>query len=224
MIRKAFVMTVRPDAHDEYRRRHDAIWPELAAVLRDHGVRSYTIYLDPGRSLLFASVELESPGGVIGDADWATTLDINVTANHRLADEAAAILRDQALDVSIVLTSSANAVVAKRGSEAYDVSRAALSHLVRELAISLAPSIRVNGISPATVIAGSSMFPRDRMLASLARYDLPTTPTPPTPSSPPSSPRSTPAAPSPTSRSPPTTAPTPSCSSPAPTPAAPPAT
>jgi L-rhamnose mutarotase len=60
MIRKAFVMTVRPDAHDEYRRRHDAIWPELAAVLRDHGVRNYTIYLDPGRSLLFASVELES--------------------------------------------------------------------------------------------------------------------------------------------------------------------
>jgi NAD(P)-dependent dehydrogenase (short-subunit alcohol dehydrogenase family) len=70
---------------------------------------------------------------------WATTLDISVTANHRLADEAAAILRDQALDVSIVLTSSANAVVAKRGSEAYDVSKAALSHLVRELAISLAP-------------------------------------------------------------------------------------
>ena len=105
-------------------------------------------------------------------ARGATTLDINVTANHRLADEAAAILRDQALDVAIVLTSSANAVVAKRGSEAYDVSKAALSHLVRELAISLAPSIRVNGISPATVIAGSSMFPRDRMLASLAKYDL----------------------------------------------------
>jgi rhamnose utilization protein RhaD (predicted bifunctional aldolase and dehydrogenase)/NAD(P)-dependent dehydrogenase (short-subunit alcohol dehydrogenase family) len=119
-----------------------------------------------------AAVFPASPGGVIGDADWATTLDINVTANHRLADEAAAILRDQALDVSIVLTSSANAVVAKRGSEAYDVSKAALSHLVRELAISLAPAIRVNGISPATVIAGSSMFPRDRMLASLAKYDL----------------------------------------------------
>jgi len=60
MIRKAFVMAVRPDAHDEYRRRHDAIWPELAAVLREHGVRDYTIYLDPGRSLLFASVELSS--------------------------------------------------------------------------------------------------------------------------------------------------------------------
>ena len=45
-------------------------------------------------------------------------------------------LREQGLDVSVVLTSSANAVVAKRGSEAYDVSKAAFSHLVRELAIS----------------------------------------------------------------------------------------
>lgn len=60
MIRKAFVMTVRPDAHDEYRRRHDAIWPELAAVLRDHGVREYAIYLDRARSLLFACAQLES--------------------------------------------------------------------------------------------------------------------------------------------------------------------
>ena len=60
MIRKAFVMAVHPTAHDEYRRRHDAIWPELVAVLRDHGVREYSIYLDSRRSLLFAHVELES--------------------------------------------------------------------------------------------------------------------------------------------------------------------
>ena len=71
-----------------------------------------------------------------------------------------------------MLTSSANAVVAKRGSEAYDVSKAAVSHLVRELAISLAPRIRVNGVSPATVITGSAMFPRDRLLASLTKYGI----------------------------------------------------
>lgn len=53
-------MKVHPDAHDEYRRRHDAIWPELTATLRDHGVGSYSIFLDPTRSLLFAYVELES--------------------------------------------------------------------------------------------------------------------------------------------------------------------
>jgi len=72
----------------------------------------------------------------------------------------------------LVLTSSANAVVAKRGSEAYDVSKAALSHLVRELAISLAPRARVNGISPATVVKGSTMFPRDRVIASLRKYGI----------------------------------------------------
>jgi rhamnose utilization protein RhaD (predicted bifunctional aldolase and dehydrogenase)/NAD(P)-dependent dehydrogenase (short-subunit alcohol dehydrogenase family) len=119
-----------------------------------------------------AAVFPSSPDGVIQDGQWSTTLDINVTANHRLADELARILREQNLDGSIVLTSSANAVVAKRGSEAYDVSKAALSHLVRELAISLAPKIRVNGISPATVVKGSTMFPRDRVIASLTKYEI----------------------------------------------------
>lgn len=114
-----------------------------------------------------------SPDGVISDAAWATTLDVNVTANYLLADEAAKVFGDQALDGSIVLTSSANAIVPKRGSEAYDVSKAALSHLVRELAVSLAPKVRVNGISPATVVKGSTMFPRDRVKASLAKYNIP---------------------------------------------------
>ena len=114
-----------------------------------------------------------SPDGVISDAMWATTLDINVTANYLLADEAAKLFNEQALDGSIVLTSSANAVVSKRGSEAYDVSKAALSHLVRELAVALSPRVRVNGISPATVVKGSTMFPRDRVRASLTKYGIP---------------------------------------------------
>ena len=70
-----------------------------------------------------------SPDGVIPDDMWATTLNVNVTANYLLADEAAKIFAEQGLDGSIVFTSSANAVVPKRGSEAYDVSKAALSHL-----------------------------------------------------------------------------------------------
>ncbi len=108
---------------------------------------------------------------------WGKTLEINVTANYFLAEQAARIFRIQNLDASIVLTSSANAVVPKRGSEAYDVSKAAVSHLVRELAVSLAPLVRVNGISPATVIRGSTMFPRDRVLASLKKYNLDFDPT-----------------------------------------------
>lgn len=114
-----------------------------------------------------------SPTGVISDQQWGTTLEVNVTSNYFLLDEIASILADQNLEASVVLTSSANAVVAKRGSEAYDVSKAALSHLVREFAVSMAPKARVNGISPATVVKGSTMFPRERVIASLKKYALP---------------------------------------------------
>jgi rhamnose utilization protein RhaD (predicted bifunctional aldolase and dehydrogenase)/NAD(P)-dependent dehydrogenase (short-subunit alcohol dehydrogenase family) len=119
-----------------------------------------------------AAIFPSSVDGSVSDMQWGLTLDINVTANHRLIEEVAQILREQDLDASIVLTSSANAVVAKRGSEAYDVSKAAVSHLVREFAISCAPKIRVNGISPATVVKGSTMFPRDRVIASLNKYGI----------------------------------------------------
>jgi NAD(P)-dependent dehydrogenase (short-subunit alcohol dehydrogenase family) len=120
-----------------------------------------------------AAIFPSSPDGHVTDEQWALTLKVNVTANHLLVDEAAKMLADQALDASVVLTSSANAVVPKRGSEAYDVSKAAVSHLVRELAIALAPRVRVNGISPATVVKGSTMFPRERVMASLTKYNLP---------------------------------------------------
>ncbi len=113
-----------------------------------------------------------SSDGVITEAQWATTLDVNVTANFLLCDEAVKTFAAQALDSSVVLTSSANAVVPKRGSEAYDVSKAALSHLVRELAVGLSPRVRVNAIAPATVVKGSTMFPRDRVRSSLNKYDI----------------------------------------------------
>ena len=71
-----------------------------------------------------------------------------------------------------MLTSSANALVPKKGTEAYDTSKAALNHLVRELAVALGPDVRVNGIAPATVVAGSTMFPRDRVMHSLKKYNI----------------------------------------------------
>ena len=114
-----------------------------------------------------------SPSGAISDEQWALTLEINVTANFLLVTEISRILQEQGLKASVVLTSSANAVVPKKGSEAYDVSKAALSHLIRELAISHAPHVRINGISPATVVKGSTMFPRDRVAASLKKYKIP---------------------------------------------------
>jgi NAD(P)-dependent dehydrogenase (short-subunit alcohol dehydrogenase family) len=114
-----------------------------------------------------------SPSGAITDEQWASTLEVNVTANFLLVEEISRAFQNQGLSTSVVLTSSANAVVAKRGSEAYDVSKAALSHLIRELAVSHAPHVRINGISPATVVKGSTMFPRDRVVASLKKYNIP---------------------------------------------------
>ena len=59
MIRKAFAMSVHPGREAEYERRHSPIWPELEKTLKDHGVHTYTIFLDPETRRLFAYVEYE---------------------------------------------------------------------------------------------------------------------------------------------------------------------
>jgi rhamnulose-1-phosphate aldolase/alcohol dehydrogenase len=110
--------------------------------------------------------------GHIRDDQWALTYAINVTGAYLVADETMKIWREQNLSANLVLTTSVNAVVSKKGSLAYDTSKTAANHLVRELAIEFAPLVRVNGVAPATVVEGSSMFPRDRVIASLAKYKL----------------------------------------------------
>jgi rhamnulose-1-phosphate aldolase/alcohol dehydrogenase len=110
--------------------------------------------------------------GRIKDDQWGLTFSINVTGSYLVADEAAAVWKEQGLPANLVLTTSANAVVAKKGSLAYDASKAAANHLVRELAMELSPLVRVNGVAPATVVQGSAMFPRDRVIASLAKYNI----------------------------------------------------
>jgi NAD(P)-dependent dehydrogenase (short-subunit alcohol dehydrogenase family) len=110
--------------------------------------------------------------GELSEAQWAKTFLINVTGNYLLARATEWVFRDQGLPSSLVLTSSANAVVSKKGSEAYDTSKTALHHLIHELAIRLGPNVRVNGIAPATVVAGSTMFPRERVIQSLQKYQV----------------------------------------------------
>ncbi len=112
------------------------------------------------------------PDGELSEAQWANTFLVNVTGNYLLARESDWVFKDQNLPCSLVLTSSANAAAAKKGSEAYDTSKAALNHLIRELAIKVGPQVRVNGIAPATVVAGSTMFPRDRVIQSLEKYKI----------------------------------------------------
>jgi rhamnose utilization protein RhaD (predicted bifunctional aldolase and dehydrogenase)/NAD(P)-dependent dehydrogenase (short-subunit alcohol dehydrogenase family) len=112
------------------------------------------------------------PDGKLTESQWAKTFQINVTGNFLLAQETEWVFRVQRIGGTMVLTSSANALVSKSGTEAYDTSKAALNHLVRELALRLGPDVRVNGVAPATVVAGSAMFPRDRVMHSLAKYNI----------------------------------------------------
>ncbi len=64
MIRKAFRMSVDPGEEGEYERRHRPVWPELEAALVQHGVRTYSIFLDPHTNDLFGYVE------ITGEDQW----------------------------------------------------------------------------------------------------------------------------------------------------------
>ncbi len=111
--------------------------------------------------------------GRLDDDAWGRTYDVNVRGVHTVASEARRLWHAQGLTGTLTVATSVNAVVSKSGSLAYDTSKAAANHLVRELAIELAPLVRVNAVAPATVVEGSTMFPRERVLASLAKYSIP---------------------------------------------------
>ncbi len=59
MIRKAFRMSINPGAASEYERRHRPIWRDLEETLLEHGVRTYSIYLDPDTLDLFGYIEVD---------------------------------------------------------------------------------------------------------------------------------------------------------------------
>jgi L-rhamnose mutarotase len=58
MQRIAFTMKLLPGFEAEYQRRHDAIWPELTALLRDTGIHDYSIFLEPETLTLFARLQI----------------------------------------------------------------------------------------------------------------------------------------------------------------------
>lgn len=86
MIRKAFVMEVNPDQHEEYEQRHNPIWSDLEQVLKDQGVHNYSIFLHPETNQLFGYAEIESEErwNAIAETDacqrwWAYMADIMKT-------------------------------------------------------------------------------------------------------------------------------------------------
>jgi len=55
----AFTMKLFPGMADEYKRRHDNIWPELIDLLEESGISSYSISLDEERNMLFARMTVK---------------------------------------------------------------------------------------------------------------------------------------------------------------------
>jgi L-rhamnose mutarotase len=72
MIRKAFIMRLKPNQQEEYQRRHNPIWPQLQALLKQHGVHHYSIWLDRETDKLFAYAEIES------EERWAAIANTDV--------------------------------------------------------------------------------------------------------------------------------------------------
>ncbi len=63
MKRSSFKMKLLPGMKEEYRKRHDEIWPELKQLLIESGVRDYTIFLDEETDTLFAVQKNVGGGG-----------------------------------------------------------------------------------------------------------------------------------------------------------------
>lgn len=72
MQRKTFVMFVNPKYHDEYQKRHEAIWLEMRTLLRAHGVHNYSIHLFAEQNLLFGYAEVDS------EEQWVAIADTDV--------------------------------------------------------------------------------------------------------------------------------------------------
>jgi len=82
MLKKAFSMKLFPNQHAEYQKRHEELWPEMRAMLQEHGAIHYSIFLDPATSVLFGYLEIED------EERWSKTAGtaINQKWWHYMAD------------------------------------------------------------------------------------------------------------------------------------------
>ena len=144
----------------------DSVSAMMTEVIKAYGgidkvIVTAGVFLAPGQT------------GMSDDQMFDVSFAVNVKGGYIVGTEANIIWQQQQLPGAMVLTTSVNGVVSKKGSLAYDTSKAAANHLVRELAVELAPLVNVNALAPATVVKGSTMFPRDRVIASLSKYSVP---------------------------------------------------
>ena len=61
MVHRAFTMKLFPGFEEEYRKRHDNLWPDLKDLLKKSGVREYSIFLDERSLTLFGVMRVEDP-------------------------------------------------------------------------------------------------------------------------------------------------------------------
>lgn len=64
MTRTAFKMHLHPGQSEEYKRRHDALWPDLADLLKATGIGHYSIFLDEETNTLFGVMDIENPAAL----------------------------------------------------------------------------------------------------------------------------------------------------------------
>jgi L-rhamnose mutarotase len=83
MPRVAFKMKLFPGLKDEYRKRHDELWPELKELLKSAGVEDYSIFLDEETNALFGVMRVtneskmkELPNHTVMKKWWAYMKDI----------------------------------------------------------------------------------------------------------------------------------------------------
>lgn len=86
MYRNAFTMKLKKGFNEEYKRRHDKIWPELSNLLSESGIQTYSIFLDEKTDTLFAFQSLNKDNDIKGLANniivkkwWSYMADIMET-------------------------------------------------------------------------------------------------------------------------------------------------
>lgn len=62
MTRVAFKMKLNDGFEEEYKKRHDVLWPELEQLLKSTGISEYSIFLDSETNILFGVLKAENPG------------------------------------------------------------------------------------------------------------------------------------------------------------------
>lgn len=83
MNRVAFKMKLNPGQEEEYKKRHDALWPDLEKLLKDTGIHEYSIFIDPATNSLFGILKIKDelqldtlPSHPVMQRWWAYMKDI----------------------------------------------------------------------------------------------------------------------------------------------------